>query len=169
MKPIARLTEEFPFEQNVFLMTRFPQDASDTGYLDPIRDIIPVLRSALAKHGLVLHLASTRQLDDDVLGNVAAHMWACNYGVGILEDRLDRGLNYNVIAELGAMLMTGRRCALLKDSSIPSLPTDLVGQIYKPVDLSDAAQIEAAAHSWAANDIGLGRCADCPNLVGSSN
>lgn len=161
LRPIGRLIEEFPFEQNVFLMTRFPDDASDTRYLDPIREIIPLLRRALRDHGLTLHLASDRQLDDDLLGNVAAHMWSCNYGIGILEDRVDRGLNYNVITELGAMLMTGRRCALLKDSSVPKLPTDLLGQIYKPIDLADGQQIAAVVHTWAAMDLGLGRCASC--------
>ena len=152
LKPIARLTDEFPFERNVFLMTRFPLDQADTHYLDPIRDIIPVIRAALAAHGLVLHVASQRQLDDDVLGNVAAHMWACNYGIGILEDRMQRGLNYNVITELGAMLMTGRRCALLKDSTAPDLPTDLVGQIYKPVDVTNAQQIDEVIRQWASAD-----------------
>jgi hypothetical protein len=34
---------------------------------------------------LNLHLASDRQLDDDLLGNVAAYMWACQFGIGILE------------------------------------------------------------------------------------
>lgn len=38
---INRLLERFPFEQNVFLMTRFPEDASDTHYLDPVRELIP--------------------------------------------------------------------------------------------------------------------------------
>lgn len=163
LKPIGRLTEEFPFERNVFLMTRFPRDRSDTQYLDPVRDIIPVIQAALAAHGLVLHLASKRQLDDDVLSNVAAHMWACNYGIGILEDRIQRGLNYNVMTELGAMLMTGRRCALLKDSTVLGLPTDLVGQIFKPVDVNNAREVDAVVHNWASEDLGLGACSRCPN------
>jgi hypothetical protein len=161
---INRLLEKFPFEQNVFLMTRFPNNAHDTRYLDPVRNILPVLREVLRSHGLMLHLASDRQIDDDVLGNVAAHMWACNYGLGILEDRIERGLNYNVITEIGAMLMTGRRCALMKDTTVPALPTDLSGQIYKKVDLTDAKGIGDAAHSWVAEDLGFGRCEQCPSI-----
>jgi hypothetical protein len=164
LKPIVRLTDEFPFERNVFLMTRFPLDRADTQYLDPIRDLIPVIQAALAAHGLFLHVASKRQLDDDVLGNVAAHMWACNYGIGILEDRIQRGLNYNVITELGAMLMTGRRCALLKDKTAPNLPTDLVGQIYKSIDVDNAQQIETVIHRWTSVDLGFGACATCKNF-----
>jgi hypothetical protein len=164
LQPIGRLLSQFPFEQNVFLMTRFPESATDKHYLDPIRDVFPLLRSALSDHGLILHLASERQLDDDLLSNVAAHMWACNYGIGILEDRVGRGLNYNVITEVGAMLMTGRRCALMKDVSVPKLPSDLAGQIYKSIDLSRLEETVATAHTWAATDIGLGRCANCAPL-----
>lgn len=158
---INRLLERFPFEQNVFLMTRFPENASDTHYLDPVRELIPLLRDALSAHGLTLHVASDRQLDDDLLGNVAAHMWACNYGMGILEDRINRGLNYNVMTEIGAMLMTGRRCALMKDTTVPRLPTDLAGQIFKSVDLGVANQVINATHNWAARDLDLGDCRYC--------
>jgi hypothetical protein len=158
---INRLLEQFPFEQNVFLMTRFPESPSDTHYLDPVRELIPLLRDALFAHGLKLHVASDRQLDDDLLANVAAHMWASNYGIGILEDRINRGLNYNVMTEIGAMLMTGRRCALMKDTTVPKLPTDLAGQIFKSVDLRIADQVVAAAHTWASRDLGLGACRYC--------
>lgn len=158
---INRLPEHFPFEQNVFLMTRFPESASDTHYLDPVRELIPLLRDALSAHGLTLHVASDRQLDDDLLGNIAAHMWACNYGIGILEDRINRGLNYNVMTEIGAMLMTGRRCALMKDTTVPKLPTDLAGQIFKSVDLGVANQVIHATHNWAARDLDLGGCRYC--------
>lgn len=161
---ISRLLDTYPFEQNVFLMTRFPESAEDDTFLDPLKDVIPVIRKAVAAHGLHLHQADQRQLDDDLFSNVAAHMWACQYGIGLLEDRAGRGLNYNVVIELGAMTMTGRRCALVRDSvTAPALPTDFIGQIYKPIDLDDIQAISDAIHRWAALDLGLGRCSSCPS------
>jgi hypothetical protein len=157
---IERLTHKFPFETNVFLMTRFPQHY--TSFPDPVQPVIPAIRDTLKSHGLNLHLASDRQLDDELLGNVAAYMWACQFGIGILEDRMGRGLNYNVITELGAMLMTGRRCALLKDTTSPDFPTDLIGLIYKSIDLDDTRSVTARVHAWAADDLNLGRCSACP-------
>ena len=159
---IERLLQNYPFETNVFLITRFPASSTDRTYLDPIRTAIPEMRRALADHGLSLHLASDRQLDDDLLGNVAAHMWACQFGIGILEDRIGRGLNSNVLTEIGAMLMTGRRCALFKDQTSPALPTDIVGQIYKSIDLDDVTDLTATVHRWAAFDLALGTCKKCP-------
>lgn len=157
---IGRMLERSAFDANVLCMTRFPEPGDSR---DPNAEVIKAARAALADHGLVLHLASDRIVEDDLLGNVAAYMWACKYGVGLFEDRLGKGLNYNLVIEVGAMIMAGRRCALLRDTTAPPMPTDLVGQIYKPVDYEELASVEEELHLWAAEDLGLGRCARCPS------
>jgi hypothetical protein len=156
---IANLLDRFPFETNVLCMTRFPDEENED---DPNQAVIDVVRNALDSHGLVLHLASDRIVDDDLLGNVSAYMWACRYGIGLFEDRIGQKLNYNLVTEVGAMIMAGRRCALLKDTTSPKMPTDLIGQIYKPVDFDDLDGVAREVHLWAAEDLGLGRCASCP-------
>lgn len=162
-EPIGRLLEEHPFERNVFLMTRYPSSENDADVMDPVREVIPVIEKALTAHGLELHRADDQQLDDDLLGNVAAYMWACQFGIGLIEDRAGMGLNDNVVIELGGMLITGRRCAFLRDTvTAPAMPTDFVGQIYKPVDFDDLSAVDAAVHLWAALDLGHGRCSHCP-------
>lgn len=148
---IARLLDKYPFETNVFCMTRFPDHTSE----DPIAPLIARLREVFEEHGLTLHLASDRQGEDDLFGNVVAHMWACQYGIGILENLTGRGLNYNVVIELGAMMVTGRRCALLKDVTAPALPTDLVGHIYKSVDLGQLDDAVDSVTSWIEDDLGI--------------
>jgi hypothetical protein len=159
---IARLLERFPFETNVFCMTRFAH--SGAALPDPVPAVIASLREVTTAHGLVLHVASDRQAEDDLFGNVGAHMWACQYGIGLLENRLGRttGLNDNVLIELGSMMVTGRRCAILKDRTATSPPSDLTAQLYKPVDFDDVPAVGAAAHLWIADDLGLGRCDHCP-------
>lgn len=159
---IARLLDRYPFEQNVLCMTRFPKD--DAPLPDPIAAVIERLRSVMAAHRLTLHLASDHLADAELFGNVGAYMRACNYGIGLLENRLEKaeGLNDNVLIELGSMSIIGRQCAILKDRTAPTPPTDLSGHIYKSVDLDDLAGIEAAAHRWAVDDLGLDRCDGCP-------
>jgi hypothetical protein len=88
-------------------------------------------------------------------------MWASKYCVAFFEDRRDRKLDYNLTIEVGGMLIAGRRCTLLKDTSIKKLPTDLVGRIYKEVDLDEVASIAGALHSWIREDLGLGACGRC--------
>jgi hypothetical protein len=159
---IARLLDRYPFEKNVLCMTRFPRD--DAPLPDPIAAVIERLKSAIAAHGLTLHLASDHLAEPELFGNVGAYMWACNYGIGLLENRLEKaeGLNDNVLIELGSMSIIGRQCAILRDRTSPTPPTDLSGHIYKSVDFDDLDGVEAAAHRWAVDDLGLDRCGGCP-------
>src|SRR5205823_1976816 len=112
--------------------------------VDPVKTAVSTARDVLARFGLLLHVASDAIVEEDLLGNVGAYMWACHYGLGIVEDRVDRGLNYNAVIELGGMTITGRRCGILRDCTAPSLPTDLAGQIYRSVDLDDTSSVETA-------------------------
>jgi hypothetical protein len=157
---IARILERYPFETNVFCMTRFAGRGATLP--DPIPAVIEKLREVTAAHGLMLHVASDRQAEDDLFGNVGVHMWACQYGIGLLEDRVTRGLNDNVLIELGSMMVTGRRCAILKDRTATAPPSDLTAQLYKSVDFDDLNAVGAAAHRWISDDLGLGRCGSCP-------
>jgi hypothetical protein len=161
--PIKRLLDRFPFERNVFCMTRYP-DKAEGDLDDPVRTVISTTRKVLSAHGLTMLLASDRAADDDLFGNIAAYMWASQYGIGLFEDRLGRSLNYNLVIEVGAMVMTGRRCAMLKDVTAPEMPTDLVGRIYKDVDFDRPSGVATAIHLWVAEDLSLGRCPDCPPL-----
>lgn len=160
---LARHLEAFPLDKGVFCMTRFPKPG-EPETPDPQEAIIEVAREVVAKHGMTLHLARDRQIVDDVFGNVVAHMWACQYGIGLLENRDSRaqGLNANVLIELGSMLIMGRRCAILKDKGAPQPPSDLSAQIYKSVDFDDLESVRDAVHRWLADDLQVGRCQECP-------
>jgi hypothetical protein len=80
----------------------------------------------------------------------------------LLREAHRRGLNYNLTIEVGSTLVLGRRLAILKDVSVETLPVDLVGRIYKSVDLADADTVATALHVWCRDDLNLGRCPGCP-------
>jgi len=160
--PLLRpFLEAHPFETNVFGMTRFP-DSGGSKIGDPISSALQIAREACQLHGLQFHLASDRAIHDDLWTNTAAHMWASQYGIGFFEDRVKEGLNYNLTIEIGSMLITGRRCALLKDRSLKDMPTDLVGKIYRSVDFGKPKTISDSLHAWMRDDLNLGRCSACP-------
>jgi hypothetical protein len=148
---IGRLLDRYPFETNVFCMTRFPSEEVS----DPVAAVIATARDVLRTYGLTLLVADDHQFEDDLLGNIGAYMWACQYGIGLLEDRGGRGLNYNVVIELGSMTITGRRCTMLKDVTSPELPTDLSGQIYKPVDFDDLDDVSRTLEKWVHSDLNI--------------
>lgn len=161
LAPLRQFLEAHPFELNVFGMTRFPDEQNESAP-DPLAAALHAIRAACAAHGLEFHLASDSMIVDDLWANVAAHMWACRYGIAFFEDRKGRGINYNLTTEVGGMLVAGRRVALLKDRSIERLPTDLIGKIYKSVDFDALEATVGAIHVWLRDDLGLGPCAQCP-------
>lgn len=158
---LQEFLEEYPFDSNVFGMTRFP-DEQDDAYPDPVSAAIEEATEACAMHGFTFHLADRHNIVDDLWANVAAHMWACRYGIAFFEDRRGRGVNYNLTIEVGGMLTTGRRVALLKDQSIGALPTDLVGKIYTSVDLEKTGEVSRAVHTWLRDHLRVGSCSACP-------
>ncbi|MHB8794362.1 MAG: hypothetical protein ACYC90_02695 [Candidatus Nanopelagicales bacterium] len=152
--PLRAFLTDHPFDTNVFGMTRFPD--AKAGTADPVGRALAVVREVCADAGLEFHLASDRAIVDDLWDNVTAHMWACRYGVALFEDRVDRGLNHNLLIEVGAMIMSGRRCALVKDGSIEKMPTDFVGMIYKSVDLSAEETVAQVVRAWIRDDLTIG-------------
>jgi hypothetical protein len=159
-RAVRRVLDASPFDRNVLLITRYPRDSDPD---DSLHEVIPAIDQALKLHGLALQLASDRNADDGLHGNVVAHMWAARYGIAILESRVGTGHNPNVLAELGAMAMTGRRCALLRDTTARDLPSDLLDRLYKPIDLDDVATVVAQVHRFVRDDLQLSQCVECPS------
>ena len=155
VEPLRGFLADHPFETNVFGMTRFPKTRAESR--DPVGRALSAAREVCEGFGLEFHLASDRAITDDVWSNVMAHMWGSRYGIGFFEDRVDRGLNYNLVTEVGAMIMTGRRVALLKDGSIEKMPTDFVGMIYKSVDLEDETTVRDRVKDWLQEDLRIGQ------------
>jgi hypothetical protein len=89
---LRKFLEQHPFETNVFGMTRFPEAGESDRGPDPMKPALETAREVCRLHGLQFHLASDRAINDDLWTNVAAHMWASQYGIAFFEDRRNRGL-----------------------------------------------------------------------------
>jgi hypothetical protein len=163
--PIHEFCERYPFETNVFGMTRFPADGPSEA-MDPVLPTLECARKVCRMHGLTFHLASDRKIVDDLWANVMAHIWASRYGVAVFEQRVG-GLNYNLNIEVGSSLALGRRLAVLKDAPVKKLPTDLVGRIYHEIDLDNVGSVEVELHKWIRDDLRLGSCSECPSDANS--
>jgi hypothetical protein len=58
-------------------------------------------------------------------------------GIAVFEDIEKREFNPNVALELGYMLARRRRCLILKEQHLPSLPADVINRLYKPFNMFD--------------------------------
>jgi len=159
--PIERLLSRHDFDRNVLLITRFPTRVSD-----PLWPIVNGAREICRAHGLTLHLAGDQNADGQLFNNVAGYMWACRFGLALFEAIGDPPakpphLNQNLMIEVGAMLMTGRRCAILRDRSVEQMPTDLVGHIYHATSFADTESTLQLLHRVLVSDFGTRRCPEC--------
>jgi hypothetical protein len=75
---LKRLLADYPFESNVFCMTRFPSEGPTP---DPVKEAIDIIRDQLGRFGLTVHIASDQLNDDDLLTNVGSYMWGSLYGI----------------------------------------------------------------------------------------
>lgn len=148
----AQLLETSPYERNVFVMMPFRQQ-EDEQY----EQIERIVREELEKKGFHAWLATDRELDSTLWGNITSFMTGCKYGVAVFTRRDDAAkgtiepdFNPNVSLELGFMTSRAKRVLLLKDSVLRTLPTDLMGHLYKQFDLRKVGrQLPPLVRQWA--------------------
>ena len=57
--------------------------------------------------------------------------------------------NPNVALEVGYLMALGKHICMLKDKTIKTMPTDLIGKLYKEFDTQDAKKtIPAVLTKW---------------------
>lgn len=159
---LQRLNEKFPFERNIFLITRYPTREDDL-----LTEVINRVKSVCEEHGFHLLRADAQHADPVLPNNVFAHMWASQYGLALLEVFGDppakpAALNENLIFEVGSMLMIGRRCAIVRDVGVKNVPTDMSSHIRHTAAFADPGATEAVLHEALVKDFDSPRCPKCP-------
>lgn len=117
--------KENPYNRNVFLMMKFR---------DNNRDFSEFIRSELIRNGYNCVRADDPEWNiTNNVYNPMAVLYCCKYGIALF-DEPEEGAKYNpnVAYELGVMQNQGKKCLILKHSSLTEVPFDLVKDIYKP-------------------------------------
>jgi hypothetical protein len=136
-------------DSNVFIMMRFV----DTPQFQEIHQTIV---ATLAERGLHGVRADDRAYHGDVWSNVEVYLIGCHLGIAVFEDLEHRDHNPNVALELGYMKAKQRRSLILKERTLPAVPTDVVGALYKPFDkfkINETVRSEVAR--WIEVDLGI--------------
>jgi len=135
--------------RNVFVMMRF----RETEQYQSIHDSI---RSALADKNYSAIRADDRDYTGDLWTNIELCMLGSAYGIAVFEDIEERSFNPNVSLELGFMLARQKRCLILKEKRLSSLPTDVVGKLYKSFDMFDIQNsVRTQVLRWLEVDLGI--------------
>jgi hypothetical protein len=137
---------------NVFLMMRFRDTPQN-------REIHEAMKAPLAHYRLNLLRADEKSYAGELWANVRAYMDACQFGIAVFDQIEERDFNPNVSLELGYMLAEIKDVLLLKEKRLPSLPSDLLGRLYRSFDSYDiTTTIEPEIRQWL-RDVGVAKSA----------
>ena len=134
---------DFPSPQKVaFIMMQFGSTPAHDKIVQGIQD-------ALAPYGISAVRADDKDWHTDLFYNVLTCIYGCTFGIAIFE-RIEReDFNPNVALEVGYIMALKKQVCLLKDRTLKSLHTDLVGKLYKTFDPQDpVASIPPELTKW---------------------
>ncbi|MCK7590778.1 hypothetical protein M0G43_09345 [Subsaxibacter sp. CAU 1640] len=113
------------------------------------QNIIGVLKSHLAKKGITLLRADEKWYSDDLFENIKTYMQGCSFGIALFDRINTEEFNPNVSLEIGYMMALNKPVLLLKDKTLKSLQTDLVGKLYHQFDYQyPESTIPLALDKW---------------------
>jgi len=125
-----------------FVMMRFDQSRLHS-------EIISSIRDCLDARSLKALRADDKSYSDDLLPNIRTYMHGCAFGIAVFERLTADEFNPNVSLEVGYMMALGKPVLLLKDSTLHTLPADLVGRLYSTFDpQSPATTIPPILSRW---------------------
>jgi hypothetical protein len=122
---LDRFREDFPDpSKTAFIMMQF---GSTTAH----EKIVTAIRNTLAPFGITALRADDREYHEDLFPNILTYIYGCRFGVAVFERIEADEFNPNVSLEVGYMLGLKKSVCLLKDRTLKTLHTDLVGKLYR--------------------------------------
>jgi hypothetical protein len=115
----------------------------------PHRAILESVRATLGEFHLDGLRSDEREYSDELLTNIRTYMHGCGFGIAIFERLLEDDFNPNISLEVGYMMAQGKPVCFLKDKTLKSLHTDIVGKLYRDFDTQEpAGTIPGQLENW---------------------
>jgi hypothetical protein len=128
--------------RTAFIMMRFGTTPAHT-------KIVEAIQSTVTRYGIKAIRADEKEYHDDLFANVLTYLYGCGFGIAVFERLEADDFNPNVSLEVGYMRALRKQICLLKDKTLATLQTDLVGKLYKTFDpQSIKATLPAELEKW---------------------
>lgn len=130
-RPLDRFFKDFSKPLNCgFLMMKY----EDT----PLQNqLVKIIKDHFATHNFVLLRADDKWYSEDLLTNIKAYMHGCSFGVALFDRINSNDFNPNVSLEIGYMMSLDKPILFLKEKTLKSLHTDLIGKLYAEFDFQN--------------------------------
>lgn len=136
--------------KNFFLMMSFEPSPQ-------LEAVYSTIEATLSARGLHCVRADNKDYSEDLWTNIEIYLTCCNFGIAVYEDMHARSANPNVALEVGYMLAKRKRVLLLKEKSLPAMPSDLVHKLYKKFDAFKIEEtVTAEVARWVDVDLEVG-------------
>jgi hypothetical protein len=127
-QPLHRFRKDFSTSEKCgFLMMKYEDSKIQT-------ELIDIIKNHFEKKGIKILRADDKWYADDLLTNIQTYMHGCSFGVALFERINTNYFNPNVSLEIGYMMAMNKPILYLKDSTLTSLQTDLIGKLYHEYD-----------------------------------
>jgi hypothetical protein len=128
---LKKFQDDFPEPKKVgFIMMQFGETQEHT-------DILTATRKTLAENGLHGVRADDREYHDDKYYNILTYLQGCGFGIAVFEMISEKSFNPNVSLEIGYLLGLNKSVCLLKERKLKTLPSDLVGRLYREFSIEN--------------------------------
>lgn len=130
-EPIKRFRKDFGINNKCgFLMMKFEDSKIQN-------EIVEIVKSEFEKKGINILRADDKWYDDDLFTNIKTYMHGCTFGIALFERINSNYFNPNVSLEIGYMMAMNKPILFLKDKTLNSLHTDLIGKLYYEYDFQN--------------------------------
>jgi hypothetical protein len=131
-KPLERFYKDYAKPQNCgFLMMKYEDTPIPT-------ELVKIIKDHFAIHGFTILRADDKWYSDDLLTNIKTYMHGCSFGIALFDRINSNYFNPNVSLEIGYMMSLDKPILFLKDKTLVSLQTDLIGKLYAEFDFQNA-------------------------------
>jgi len=112
-------------------------------------EIYETIAKCLRRYGIAALRADVKHYHDDLYYNILTFMHGCGFGVAVFERIEEELFNPNISLEVGYLLAMQKPICILKDRTLKTLHTDLMGKLYKVFDpMSVGVSLDAALSNW---------------------
>ena len=129
-KEVQQIKTEYSGKKIAFLIMQFGRSRF-------YNQIVDSIKNSLAKYNIVVLRADDKEYHDDLYYNILSYIHASDFGIAIFERIFDDNFNPNVAFEVGYMLGIKKQVCHLKERTLKSLHSDLMGKLYKEFDIQD--------------------------------
>lgn len=140
---LIRFKKDFPNPSKVaFIMMQFGETREH-------HNIVISIRKTLVDNGLMGLRADDRYYHDDKYYNILTYLHGCGFGIAVFETISDQSFNPNVSLEAGYLLGLNKPICLLKEKKLKTLPSDLVGRLYREFSIEQCdISVKNVLRNW---------------------